>query len=354
MGVLLCFELILRLFLPIANPLQIHFDQNKYVNSAFPINYHVITEAEEGLPGIIGKKHFSTNNKGFRGDSLIVPKPVNEFRIFMIGGSTTECFYLDDKEAISAILQMELANKLNKNIKVYNAGKSGDATPNHIAMLTNRITHLQPDMIILFAGFNDLLRSINHYDYTHYQSGRIDIPEFLMVCSHLQLFRRLYLAYYKIKVVKEQQSAEMIFLKTQVKQLANSDKKLPAINQAPTIDKEAYLRNLKTIVGVARAHNLQFMLMTQQATWNSQEDTDIKNWHWLRRGYSEKQLAFALDSLNHITKQVATEFDVPLYDLADEIPKTKMYFYDDCHFNTNGAKWAGVHLAAFVEKIIKL
>ena len=55
-----------------------------------------------------GPNVFTTNNMGFRGDELTMPKPANEFRIFMVGGSTTECLYLDDSKALTRVLQNEL------------------------------------------------------------------------------------------------------------------------------------------------------------------------------------------------------------------------------------------------------
>src|SRR5262249_34797705 len=125
---------------------------------------------EDGLPGMKGPNVFTTNNMGFRGDDLIMPKPANELRIFMVGGSSTECLYLDDARTITRVLQDKLSREPANNltVKVYNAGKSGDAIDDHCSMIVHRIVHLQPDVIILFAGINDLTRSMRNYDYLHY------------------------------------------------------------------------------------------------------------------------------------------------------------------------------------------
>ena len=109
------------------------------------------------------------NEYGFRGDSVIVPKPKEEYRIFMVGGSTTECLYIDDSLAVNKQLQDRL---LDKNAKVYGAGKSGDDTPDHLAMIGHRILHLDPDMIVLFCGINDLRSLNNGYDFTHRNTFR--------------------------------------------------------------------------------------------------------------------------------------------------------------------------------------
>ena len=59
-----------------------------------------------------------------------------------------------------------------------------------------------------------------------------------------------------------------------------------------------------------------------------------------------------LDSLNNITRMVAANQMVALFDLADSIPKSTQYFYDDCHFNVAGARFAGEKLAAFLAEEI--
>src|SRR5262245_39849544 len=79
-------ETFLTFFAPLPDPYQKYkyFSLNQVIRSDFPVDYHMITEVEAGLPGIEGQNHFSTNNMGFRGDFLLIPKAKNEFRIFMI------------------------------------------------------------------------------------------------------------------------------------------------------------------------------------------------------------------------------------------------------------------------------
>jgi len=125
-------ELFLAFIAPVSDPygkIKHGVVLNQYIKSEFPPDYEITTEAENGLPGIQGQNTFSTNNMGFRGDNLVAPKPCNEFRIFMIGGSSTECLYIDDSQSINAVLQHYLQQHVNSDIfiKVYNAGKSGDA-----------------------------------------------------------------------------------------------------------------------------------------------------------------------------------------------------------------------------------
>lgn len=357
-GCTLLAETFLTFFAPIPDPYKEYkyFSLNQFIRSEFPVNYRLVTEVEAGLPGIKGQNHFSTNNMGFRGDYLGIPKPKGEFRIFMIGGSTTECLYLDDFESINAVLQNELQNRVAgaRSFKVYNAGKSGDASDDHISMLVHRIVHLEPDMIIIFAGINDLLRSISNHDYLHYvkKTNTLEKYPFLyLLATEFQIPRRLYYALKGISVT-EREVLEKITLKSDYKDKIALRKSAPVSNEKPGTDTKAYARNLKTMYGVAKTHANQLIFVTQQTTWASSIDHEIKNWHWLlyRNGisYREDFMNETLESFNDAMRQISKEYAVPLYDLAKLIPKSSEFFYDDVHFNVEGSRTAARELAKYM------
>ena len=330
-------------------------DINQYIKSEFPKHLRLVTQPEDGLPGMKGPNVFTTNNMGFRGDDLIMPKPANELRIFMVGGSSTECLYLDDARTITRVLQDKLSREPANNltVKVYNAGKSGDAIDDHCSMIVHRIVHLQPDVIILFAGVNDLTRSIRNYDYLHYlpdtPPDRFRYLKYLATES--QIGRHFY---YLINRPSQDvtQVLQEIHLRRQVKQDAQLCNSLPVSGYRPRIDLNAYLNYLKTIAGVARSHGIKLVLMTQPATWNGPGNSNLQEWQWLlcRSGtrYRAEFMDEALTALNDQTRQVALEYSLPLYDLAKTIPKSSEFFYDDVHFNDRGAQEAANGLAAVV------
>lgn len=327
---------------------------NQYIRIAFPPDYEITTEAENGLPGIQGQNTFTTNNMGFRGDTLVTPKPFNEFRIFMIGGSTTECLYLDDSHSINTVLQHYLQEHVNPDIsiKVYNAGKSGAASDDHISMLAHRIVHLEPDMIIVFSGINDLTKSIYDYDYLHYvDKSTVKMPVFLSLATEFQIPRR---AYYIMKEISptSRDILERITLKTQYIEKIELRQSVPVTNEKPRVDSRSYRNNLKSIIGIAQRHGIQLVFMTQQTTWNSSVDPNASHWHWMlhRNGktYREDYMDEALESLNEVMREVSTEQSIPMYDLAKVLPKSLEFFYDDVHFNVRGASIVGKDLGKYI------
>jgi len=327
---------------------------NQYIKSEHPKNLHLVTEPENDLPGLRGPNLFTTNNMGFRGDDLTIPKPANEFRIFMVGGSSTECLYLDDSKAFTRVLQNELNKQTtNLTVKVFGAGKSGDASDDHCSMIVHRIVQLQPDMIIVFAGINDLTRALVNYDYLHYVKD--ESPERLRLLQYLatesQIVRRFYYLFGQMSTPVTQVFQE-IHLRSEYKKSIRLCNSLPVSNERPRVDPGAYANNLRTIAGAAQAHGIKLVLMTQQTTWNGPDNANLKEWQWLvcRSGtrYREDYMHEALTALNDQTRQVARQFSIPVYDLAGTMPKSRDFFYDDVHFNDRGAQEAAMGLAALI------
>jgi lysophospholipase L1-like esterase len=351
-------EAALWLFAPVANPLNRgahHVNAlNPYIRFEYPRRYAVTTEVEPDLGGLQGRHRFSTNNFGFRGDSLATPKPPGEFRIFVVGGSTVECFYLDDDDDVSRVVQRELAAHApgDTAVKVYGVGLSGTASDDHVAMIAQRLVHLQPDMVVVLAGLNDLRRSIQDFDYLHYTTyGAAHLPFYkrLIMCS--QIARRFYYLWQRLEPSPARLLEERRLVSDYARRIALQQSLLPTDAQ-PRVDAASYGRNLRTIVGLARAHGFVPVFVTHPSTWNSTVDRDARLRHWMRSYdgvvYREDAMDAALEELNDVVRDLGVELGVPMYDLARALPKSLEFFYDDCHFNAKGARAAGRGLAAFL------
>lgn len=359
-------EITLQLFFPIEDPYKA-FKQGKrlslrYIESQFEPDQSFRFYSEPGLSGLEDSSRFTTDNYGFRGPYLEIPKPKNEYRIFMVGGSTTECMFLDDSLAVTQLLQDDLNQTLPDSIqvKVYNAGKSGDKSYDHLAMISQRILHLQPDMIIVFAGLNDLTAALYNVDYSHkpvYEVhpalNFINMARYFL--TQFQVPRRLYYLFQPIFGKKSDEEIQMaISFKSNYKKLVALREKHPVSDKHPRTDLEPYERNMQSIIGLAKIHNIKLVLMTQAVTWNSQIDPEINKWHWITykngTSYREDYMDQALEQYNGVTKKLGQEFDIPVFDLAAVMPKSSEYFYDDCHFNIEGSKRAARLLSDFILK----
>jgi len=358
-AVFLLAELALRALVPVPDPYErqarLKPQINQYIRMEYPKNYVAVTEAETGLPGLSGVNHFSTNNYGFRGDSLAVPKPANEYRVFIVGGSTAECFYLDDEDEVGRVMQRELAGRVpaGKTPRVYNAGFSGAASDDHVAMVSQRLVHLEPDLIVVMSGINDLTRSIFNYDYLHYVEYRpaYQKPWHKRLLTSSQIGRRLYYLTGQGEADPNALQEERP-LKTNYAGLIGLQKTVPPTDVEPRTDEPSYERNLRSLAGIARANRVPLILVTQQTTWNSDVDPGTRKWQWMRYRdgvtYAEEPMDLALERLNVVMRRVGESEGVPVLDLSATLPKATRYFYDDCHFTVEGAAEVGRRLATLV------
>jgi lysophospholipase L1-like esterase len=210
---------------------------------------------------------------------------------------------------------------------------------------------------VVFSGINDLRHAIANYDYLHYAStvpGR-SLPLLRMMATDRQIPRRLHRLLRRTvgsREALEKETLESIPLKSEQYAKIAIRKSAPVSAAMPRTDLSSYGGNLRTLVGVARAHGSRLVLMTQATTWNSRIDRTAAEWHWMRfaKGvtYREDLIDEAMESMNAVMRVLAEEYGVPLYDLARVMPKSSEYFYDDVHFNVAGASRAGKELALVI------
>jgi hypothetical protein len=193
-------------------------------------------------------------------------------------------------------------------------------------------------MIILFAGINDLLRSISNHDYLHYVKRTTQLEKYPLahlVATEFQIPRRLYYALKKAAPT-EREVLERVTKKSDYTKKIALRKAARISSERPRGDTRPYSNNLRTIYGVTKAHGIELVFMTQQSTWASDTDREVKNWHWmLNRGgiaYREDRMNEALEFFNDVMRQISREYAVPLYDLAQSMPKSLEFFYDGRSF----------------------
>ena len=360
----------LRLLAPVPDPYEeykqiIYF--NRYIKSEYPPHYQRVDEIAPGLPGIQGTVNFTMNNMGFRGDHLSLTKPETEFRIFMVGASSVEGRILDDSQVVTRIIQEELSLRVPIHIvpKVYGVAQSGDASDDNISMIVHRLVQMEPDMIIWLTGGTDLTsRSLTNYDYLHYttsdaqgnQLSQFDsagkMPLLKYLAFDFQITRRLY--YFREKISpRTTEALKHLPPKDAYLEAIKLDQARPLTSEKPPVNLTAYTNNLLTIIGVAQAHGIKLVLVTQPTTWNSTVDPETRNWHWMRSSpsdvrYREDLLDEAMETLNDGMRQLAAKHSVSLYDLAILMPKSLDFFYDDVHFNVKGAQTTAKGIAAFI------
>jgi len=98
-------------------------------------------------------KQNTFNAFGYRGAMATMPKPRDEYRVFMLGGSTV----LLGNPTISTLLEMEFKKSGHPNVKVYNCGVLSSVSGMELVRILYEFADLDPDLVIMFNGGNDII-----------------------------------------------------------------------------------------------------------------------------------------------------------------------------------------------------
>lgn len=138
----------------------------------------VRTGDPHGFPGVSGPATFTVNEFGLRGPSVSPSKGI--YKIITMGGSSTECFVLDDSKEWPHLLMAGL-NAAQKDHPVWlaNAGVAGHTAVHHLQLLRSIPLLNQADLLIFLPGVNDLQATWSFEGAATQASLELDADEFL-------------------------------------------------------------------------------------------------------------------------------------------------------------------------------
>ena len=326
----------------------------------WPPKFSAVFEAsEETTPGVTGPGRFIINSLGIRADELPAQA---ERKILVLGGSTTIDVFLDQDEMWTAILQKRL-NEIPGQPKTWvgNLGKSSLASMHHLLHFEHALPLLpHADLIIILIGVNDLhfaLKIGNPRNMTYEQH----LSWAFSVITHGQGFiasLALYDLYKRLKEVYEKTRQGPVITyngdgyitwrqcRREVRELVDA---LPDLNA----NLAEYRKNLNELVDRAHAYGARLMFLTQPTLWQDKmEEPELhrllagglgpnNEWCEQKRYFSPAALARAMSLFNDMTLETCAARGLRCIDLARELPKKAVYFYDDMHFSELGARTVG-------------
>jgi hypothetical protein len=108
------------------------------------------------------------------GLSVPVEKAPDELRVLLLGGSATAGWNLPWTQNIAGIAQRELDAALpDRQVRVYNLGRSGWATAQVLELFDGVVDPLKPDVVVLVAGNNETLDIANAIALTGGETRRV-------------------------------------------------------------------------------------------------------------------------------------------------------------------------------------
>jgi lysophospholipase L1-like esterase len=291
------------------------------------------------------------NSIGFRGAD---PPPdfARTLSVVTVGGSTTECYYLSDTLTWPEQLRQRLDPQFN-DLWLNNAGLDGHTTFGHQRLFDQYLVTLRPRCILFLIGANDvgLDRSRDVDDRLRRNHGATELVSsaYYWTVEHTATAALLD----NMRRTAQARAAGVHHQDINHSQLKwNESRAVDITPEATTAllsqHRDQYLAGyrsrIETLIQQCREIEAVPILLTQPTLFGPARDPET--------GVDLARMAVGqlngdvqwqiLELYNSTTREVAREQDVPLVDLAQQLPKDSRYYYDYYHFTNAGAAQVAV------------
>jgi lysophospholipase L1-like esterase len=306
-------------------------------------------DVQGGVPGISGVQQITTDSKGFRVTKTIAydEKKDDNYRIFAIGSSTTEQLLIDDKKTWTHLLQENLSNYFHQtSVEVINTGVSGTRITHHL-MTLKEISQYKPDMVIFLIGGNDWIYHImSHFN------------PFIDMAFDRTMFGRSIRRIAEKTTGREKASELEVVKGEDFQSYRNTLSKSKKTQFRPASVSSYYVRLLGDIVSFCEDRHITYVFLTQPNGYHNSADKEYREkLSMIPRGsfyaLDFTDMVYIARLYNNYLIRHTTKGGIRLLDLAEKIPGSYDYLYDDYHFNIAGAMKVSQLLFDFLRPIIE-
>ena len=278
-----------------------------------------------------------TNSIGLRSPEISAVPSKDEARLAVVGASTVMGAYAErNQDTFSYMLEDHLRRSFpGHKTHVINAGIAGNSMLSHLRMIRHVVLPLQPSVIILYPGQNDIsgyCRQAVNLERSNgairdYRLPAVSLPSWLL--SHDLLIKNT-------MWLRERPAGRNDVL---------------AIG---SIDPSLYRLSLEQIVELTKSAGVELVLATSSRAYRrdmplAEQLRLSETARYYNDCYDLPGLHDAMDFHNEIVRQIANQYDVPLIDLAIEVPGGSEYFADSSHFSYEGEELVARLLFEFME-----
>ncbi len=274
------------------------------------------------LPGINGASRYTTNSEGLRGSEL--PNDPGVVRILCIGGSTTECLYLDDQETWPHLLMESLnAGQSAPTYWCGSAGISGFTTQEHLRLVHNCGFLSRFDCVVFLVGINDFMLALQ----------KAELRPLWRRSNVLSL-----VSLYTYGTEFENTSGRNYVYRREERRRAGLADCVAPLGRVL----ESYASRIRAIATCCRETQVLPVFITQPVLWQDGLVEPVASRLWFGRMCDGRYLSCAelrrgMDLFNRALLDVCEELGVQCIDTSS-ISGNEAFFYDDCHFSEAGAR----------------
>ena len=302
------------------------------------------------------------NAWGFRGEEFVIDKAENTFRIVALGGSSTYASDVPDyRNSYPFLLEEYLHESGFDSVEVINAGVIGYSSHQNLMNLQFRILPLQPDLVIVYQGFNDVSSRLV-YPYSQYlgdNSGTVRpvlfgifMPEIWEYSSALRILG-LSLGLTTTHAATDLHLSSLpssAHWKTYARQFnrgAYPSGIFAEVSAAEMLQNNPpvyFERNLRSLVSISASHDVHLLLVTMALD----EDHDEASGRTYQRHFTSEDYVFGVAQHNELTRNIGAQLNTPVFDLAKVFPDDHTLFTDGLHMTEKGNRARAQLIGDFV------
>lgn len=281
----------------------------------------------------------------FRVDAngYIMPSSVYDkadMTIVFLGGSTTECMYMQEEERFPPLIGQKLSSTLGLKVNSLNGGAAGNNSLHCVLALQGKVLARKPQAVVLMECVNDLnfLMILGGYWNAHASRGIVFDKEYGPIKSFI-------LKHITGRGILEKDSADEFSKERGQKRVLDL--------QTLVAD---YRKNIELFVYICRQHGIIPILMTQFNRFTeTPEENLLRQMQSIKDDWGQDFTTYrkAYIAMQDAMRSVASEQNVLLIDLDARIPKTKEYLYDVVHVNAKGSALVADIVSRELEGVLK-
>jgi lysophospholipase L1-like esterase len=305
------------------------------------------------IPGVRGSAAYSVNADGLRARPF--GQPDEEYRILAVGGSTTECPYLDDAETWPSLLETMLPRTGDGRLPwVGSVGRSGLNARDHVVEAKYLLPQYPSiDAVVVLVGINDLTVALAQGD-DYARPPPIHQPE----AEQRQIRRAFAITPVNTSdLIQDDSGRSYEAWRERRRNAPQYRDNLPDLGAALA----EYAATLNAMIDIAEARDVHMVLVTQPTLWHAGLSPTASNRLWLggvgrfqqeqaETYFTVRALSEAMARFNATLLDVCESRELECLDLANRVPRDTSVFYDDAHFTELGARTVARELARFLAR----
>ncbi len=299
----------------------------------------------------------------FRADenAFVMPSMVHQradATIVFLGGSTTECIYVDEELRFAYLAGRRLEEATGLKINSCNGGVSGNVTLHSVNILLNKVVPLGPRAVAMMHNVNDLvtLLYMGTYWSDHFSRSLITVgPDGDPRRSFSQKLRCMGYDFCDAFVPNLTRRIQSLGVRAGGGWDEWSQVRGRKIDYDAAALAAQFERSLRAFVALCRVYDIQPVLMTMSSRLTDKPDAivldGVAQVFGTRDGYAGFKAGF--DRFNQTIRDVGRSENVPVIDLAAKIPQDNRHMYDAVHFNDHGSTVAAGIIAKEMAPLLK-